>query len=118
MNKVVEHSGRGLGTGAGRTKGTPNKSTTQAREAIALLVEGNIAKLQGWLDQIAANDPKAAMDSLIKLMEYHVPKLLRAEYVDETVQQMGVIIVDNIDVPENLTAEEAATAYQQLMKRI
>jgi hypothetical protein len=79
MTKLVQNSRRGNGTGAGRTKGTPNKSTAQAREAIALLVEGNMDKMQGWLDQIAASDPKAAIDSIIKLMEYHVPKLARAE---------------------------------------
>lgn len=84
MNKVVEHSGRGLGTGAGRTKGTPNKSTAQAREAIALLVEANLPKLQGWLDRIAADDPKAALDTLVKLLEYHVPKLARTELAADT----------------------------------
>ncbi len=79
MATVAGNSKRGNGTGAGRTKGTPNKSTAQAREAIALLVEGNISKLQGWIDQIAADDPKAAVDTLVKLLEYHVPKLARTE---------------------------------------
>lgn len=79
MATVVQNSGRGNGTGAGRTKGTPNKSTAQAREAVALLVEGNLPKLQGWLDRIAADDPKAAMDTFVKLLEYHVPKLARTE---------------------------------------
>ncbi len=79
MAKVVQNSGRGNGTGAGREKGTPNKSTAQAREAIALLVEGNLPKLQVWLDRIAVDDPKAAMDTFVKLLEYHVPKLARTE---------------------------------------
>lgn len=87
MSKVVENSKRGNGTGAGRTKGTPNKSTSQAREAVALLVEGNLPKLQGWLDRIAEEDAKAALDSMVKLLEYHVPKLARTELAAETEEQ-------------------------------
>ena len=88
MAKLVKNSGRGNGTGAGRTKGTPNKSTAQAREAIALLVEGNMVKMQGWLDRIAADDPKAAVDTMVKLLEYHVPKLARTELATEKEDQV------------------------------
>lgn len=64
----------------GRKKGTPNKATANARQAIALLLDGNAHKLQKWLDQIAKKDgPKAAWDCMIDLMEFHVPKLGRTE---------------------------------------
>jgi hypothetical protein len=63
----------------GRQKGTPNKSTASAREAIALFIEGNAYRLQIWLDEIAKKDPKAAYDCVLDLMEYHVPKLARTE---------------------------------------
>ena len=64
----------------GRPKGTPNKATANAREAIALFVDHNSAKLQGWLDDIAAQEgPKAAWNCLMDLIEYHVPKLQRTE---------------------------------------
>lgn len=64
----------------GRAKGTPNKATAQAREAIAAFVDGNSERLQGWLDQIAETDgPKAAFQCLMDVMEYHVPKLARTE---------------------------------------
>lgn len=64
----------------GRGKGTPNKATLHAREAIARFVDGNAHRLNGWLDEIAANDgPKAAFQCFSDLIEYHVPKLARTE---------------------------------------
>ena len=70
----------------GRPKGSPNKSTAQAREAIAKLVDGNADRLQGWLDQIARDEkqgPAVAFKLLMDVMEYHVPKLARTEHVGE-----------------------------------
>lgn len=63
----------------GRKKGVPNKATTQAREAIAMFVEGNVERLNGWLDEIAADNPKDAFDRFMSVVEYHVPKLARTE---------------------------------------
>lgn len=68
----------------GRPKGSPNKATAQAREAIAKLVDGNAGRLQEWLDQIAADEkqgPAVAFKLLMDVMEYHVPKLARTEHV-------------------------------------
>ena len=71
---------KGIKTGGGSRKGVPNKSTAQAREAIAMFVDGNADRLQGWLDQIAENEgPQAAFDCFTSLLEYHVPKLARIE---------------------------------------
>lgn len=67
----------------GRPKGSPNKSTALAREAIAKFVDGNAERLQGWLDQIAAESPKDAFNAFLALAEYHVPKLARVEHTGE-----------------------------------
>jgi hypothetical protein len=68
--------------GGGSRKGVPNKSTQNAREAIAMFVEGNVGKLNEWLEQIAETDgPKAAFNCLMDVVEYHVPKLARTELV-------------------------------------
>lgn len=63
----------------GRPKGVANKATTQAREAIAMFVEGNVDRLNGWLDDIAADSPKDAFDRFMSVVEYHIPKLARTE---------------------------------------
>ena len=64
----------------GRKAGTTNKTTALAKEAIARFVDGNADRLQGWLDEIAADQgPAAAFKCFSDLLEYHVPKLARTE---------------------------------------
>jgi len=84
----------------GRPKGAPNKATGQAREAIAAFVDGNVDRLNGWLDTIANGepdpedpkkwlnrpDPKAAFDCLMGVVEYHIPKLARTEHAGDPEQ--------------------------------
>jgi hypothetical protein len=71
---------KGKKGGPGRPKGLPNKTTARAREAIAQFVDGNADRLQYWLDQIADQEgPKEAFRCFSDLIEYHVPKLSRAE---------------------------------------
>jgi len=79
----------------GRPKGSPNKSTAMAREAIASFVDGNAHKMQEWLEQVAKgvkNDedkyivlpnPEKAFGMLQSVMEYHIPKLARTEQVGD-----------------------------------
>lgn len=68
-----------LKPGPGRTKGVPNKATQQAREAIKELLDGNAYRVEGWLDQIAQTDPRAAIQAFTALLEFGVPKLARTE---------------------------------------
>jgi len=71
----------------GRTSGTPNKTTQQAREAIAMFVDGNAHRLAEWLDEVANGIPEAdiepnpakAFELFQSVVEYHVPKLARTE---------------------------------------
>ena len=64
----------------------PGKATQAAREAIAQFVDGNVGRMQEWLDQIAEDPrlgPAAAFDRLMAVVEYHVPKLARTEHTGE-----------------------------------
>jgi len=84
----------------GRAKGSPNKATADARAAIALFVDRNAHRLQGWLDGIAEGiegppekdeegnetktylvdpNPQKAFELFQSVIEYHVPKLARTE---------------------------------------
>ena len=68
------------GAGPGRPKGVVNKSTSNAREAIARFVDGNAHRVQQWLDAIAKeNGPLMAFRCYTDMIEYHVPKLSRPE---------------------------------------
>ena len=63
----------------GRPKGTKNKSTQQIREAYQLLTEQNLDNMSVWLAHVAADNPEKAMDLMLKLSEYIIPKLARQE---------------------------------------
>lgn len=75
----------------GRCQGTPNKVTTQAREAIASFVDGNAHRLTTWLDAVAEGDedhgrrpdPAKAFELFQSVVEYHIPKLARTEHTGE-----------------------------------
>lgn len=70
------------GNPEGRKKGSQNKYTKQVKEAFGLLLEGNLDNLSIWLAQVAADDPKAAMDIVIKLSERFVPRLSQQQITD------------------------------------
>lgn len=65
--------------GPGRPKGSPNKATNMAREAISMFVDNNAGRLQEWLDKIADKDPEKAFSLFQSVIEYHIPKLARTE---------------------------------------
>jgi len=63
----------------GRPKGKPNKTTAEIREAYQKLVEDNLTNMTEWLTQVAADNPEKAMELMLKLSEYMIPKLARQE---------------------------------------
>ena len=89
----------------GRPKGSANKSTSKAREAIAKFVEGNACKMEEWLIAVAdgkqdpktdkwlvAPNPEKAFGMLQTIMEYHVPKLARTEVVGDAKAPVALTI--------------------------
>jgi hypothetical protein len=99
--------------GAGRPAGSPNKATTEARQAIAAFVDGNAHRLTGWLDQVAAGvktedpdtgeekyivppNPAKAFDMFQSVVEYHIPKLARQEHVGN--DDKPLVIEHNVNV--------------------
>lgn len=63
-----------------RPKGSQNRRTANAREAIGRFIDGNAHRVQGWLDKIEASDgPLMALRCYQDFVEYHVPKLQRTE---------------------------------------
>ena len=105
----------------GRQKGTPNKATMAAREAISEFVDGNAHRLTGWLDTVANGvkrvdpetgeeeylippNPAKAFDLFQSVVEYHVPKLARME------------VAGDKDNP--VQVEHTATMFGELLKSL
>lgn len=55
-------------------------AVTRMRWSLTQLIEDNAEKVQDWIDLVALVDgPKDALEIYIKLLEFAVPKLSRAE---------------------------------------
>jgi len=64
------------------------------RAAITAFAEGNVHKLQQWLDTAAEKDPAKAADLFVRVLEYHIPKLARTEINGEIGIRGKLIITD------------------------
>lgn len=94
----------------GRTKETPNKATAGVREALAKLAQGNVGKVQAWLDRTAKKDPACALDLYLRMLEHHVPKLARSEISGpEGDAQKAVFRI--IEVPAKDVSKKEAIGY-------
>lgn len=88
----------------GRTKGSTNKVTKEVREAYKDFVEGNLGKLQLWLEEC---DPKDRLEFMIKFSEYFIPKLARTEMTGKDGKEFSV----------GFTDEQAAKILEQIRKK-
>lgn len=58
----------------GRPKGTTNASTERIKQYYLELLNGNLDNIQLWLSQTASEDPARALDFLLKLSPFVIPK--------------------------------------------
>ena len=80
MNREIDMGQRkGCTKSGGRKLGSPNRATAEARETIANFANGNVHRLQAWLDEVAKTDPARAFALFQSVIEYHVPKLARTD---------------------------------------
>lgn len=76
---------------AGSRKGIPNKATKEIRQAFKLLLEDNLDNMKVWLSDVAEEDPERALNILLKMSEFVVPKLQRQE-IEHEIRDKQVII--------------------------
>lgn len=115
------------GKGPGRPKGSPNKATSDARQAIAQFVDGNAHRLTEWLDKVAegvkvedpetgeekyvvAPNPAKAFDMFQSVVEYHIPKLARTEVAGDKDNPLEVDVHVNVfgELLKNLKMQRQA----------
>ena len=58
---------------------TPNKTTTEIREAFANLLKGREEELNDALNKLRDRDPKAYLEMYVKISQRFVPEVSRAE---------------------------------------
>jgi hypothetical protein len=60
---------------------TRKLANERLRVAICELTDANITNVQKWLDAISTEDPAKALDIILRMLEFSVPKLSRVEAV-------------------------------------
>ena len=58
----------------GRPKGVTNSTTDEIKRYYIDLLHGNLDNIQLWLTQTASQDPAKALDFLLKLSPFVIPK--------------------------------------------
>jgi hypothetical protein len=92
----------------GRQRGTPNKATARLREAFTELLEDNIGKVQELFDKVAEKNPQKALELLLKLSEFALPKLRAVEVNNESEEAMHTSLnISIIDTGVPLASCEA-----------
>lgn len=116
--------------GAGRPKGSPNKTTAEAREAFRLIYEGRLGDLDRWLKETGdgfkavhfladgtkipyiEKNPGKAAELLARMAEHFVPKLQRTEktIADASDEELLAEVRRRRAEAERAGAEKKATA--------
>ena len=89
----------------GRKKGTPNKEVKDIREAFQVLIENNLDKMDLWINQLAEKNPEKAINTILRLSDFILPKLTKTEitqlpkdeYANMTDEELDAEIKKNIE---------------------
>jgi len=84
----------------GRPVGALNRSTEQMKLSIARATNRVLDDLPTIMDKLMREDPKAAVDLSIKLLEFNLPKLSRTEMraeIEQRIHQIAVNITQSND---------------------
>jgi len=79
----------------GRPAGAVNRSTEQMKLSIARATNSVLDDLPKMLEEMKKKDPRSAIDLVIKLLEYNLPKQSRVEMraeIDQRIHQISVNI--------------------------
>jgi hypothetical protein len=91
--------------GAGRPKGVPNKKTDALRAKVDKLIEDNWESIQ---DDLAGLQPKERIDTMVKLLEYALPKLNRTEISE----------ISTVEELLNMSPDERRERIQELREKL
>lgn len=78
---------------AGRPKGSANKATATARNAISRFIEGKAPEVETLWSEVAEKDPARALDLYAKLAQFVLPMLSRST-VDGDLGIRGKLTID------------------------
>jgi hypothetical protein len=77
-----------------RPKGSKNRTSAEARAAIAEVLSGRVEDLDAWIGQVAENDPYRAFQMVVELGKLTIPKTRQNETI-------GVVPAPVIVMPQD-----------------
>lgn len=100
------------GNPEGRPLGAKDKTNKEIRETFKTLVEGNLPEIQNWITLTAQKDPAKAIDLILKLSEFCIPKLKATELTANTNDQTIIVY------PPNFSTDERDKRIDELKKKL
>jgi hypothetical protein len=96
------------GNSRGRPKGTPNKTTEEAKSIINRIVDKSLSWAEEDIQALRKKDPIRAFELAMKLMEYAYPKLKSVDVkgtmdVNTKIEKIVIEIKKGNDTEENKT---------------
>ena len=88
----------------GRPQGAKDKAQKDIKQAYQSLVEGNLTNIETWLNEVAAKDPGKAIELMLKLSEFILPKIKSVE-LNAKINEPITIVYQSV---AGMTREEIA----------
>jgi hypothetical protein len=93
-----DDKGRFAEGNTGRKAGTPNKATTEIKEAFQMLLEDNLPTLQR---DISSLEPKERVKFMLDLASFIIPKMKAIDVKSENTETVFIDFSEDISFEEN-----------------
>ena len=93
-----DNKGRFAEGNAGRLAGTPNKATTETKEAFQMLLEDNLPTLQR---DISSLEPKQRVKFMLELASFIIPKMKSVDLKEDKTETILIDFSEDISFEEN-----------------
>ena len=84
----------------GRPVGSKNAATQRMRNAFAMLLEDNLDNMNGWLHQVAAEDPGQALKLLLDISKRFIPTLTQQALTNAEGNELFKNVTFNFGQPQ------------------
>jgi hypothetical protein len=99
------------GNPRGRRPGSKDKAKKDIKQAFQSLIENNLSNIEKWLNEVAVDNPAKALDIILKLTEFILPKMKAMELTEENEQS------ENKEPDEALKRFNFNTSPEELLQR-
>ena len=93
-----DDKGRFAEGNAGRLAGTPNKATTEIKEAFQMLLEDNLPTLKR---DISSLEPKQRVKFMLELASFIIPKMKSVDLKEDKTETILIDFSEDISFEEN-----------------